>query len=76
MQIKRRDLLAAAPLAFAAAGVPIHPARASGDDLAVQMADRSLGRADAPVTVTEWFSLTCPHCARFSQTVMPQIKAA
>ncbi len=40
-----------------------------------RMAERSIGRANAPVVVTEWFSLTCPHCASFHRDAMPRIKA-
>jgi protein-disulfide isomerase len=40
-----------------------------------RMADRALGEPTAPVTVSEWFSLTCPHCARFEQETLPQIRA-
>ena len=40
-----------------------------------RFAERSLGKPDAPVSVTEWFSLTCPHCARFSRDTMPQIQS-
>lgn len=35
-----------------------------------------LGDPDAPVTVVEYASFTCPHCARFHQNTMPAIKAA
>src|SRR5262245_55686590 len=33
-----------------------------------------LGNAKAKVTVVEFASLTCSHCARFAQTVYPEIK--
>ena len=35
---------------------------------------RSVGPATAPVTVTEFFSLTCGHCAAFHNQVWPQVK--
>jgi protein-disulfide isomerase len=35
---------------------------------------RSIGRADAPVTVQEFFSLTCSHCATFHRETMPRVK--
>ena len=47
---------------------------ASGDaakELAVQPSDRILGKADAPITIIEYASLTCPHCAHFDVTVLP-----
>lgn len=36
--------------------------------------DRILGKADAPVTIFEYASLTCPHCAAFEKEMLPQIK--
>ena len=34
----------------------------------------SQGKADAPVTIVEYASLTCGHCAAFHNTVFPKIK--
>ena len=34
-----------------------------------------LGKADAKVTVIEYASLSCPHCANFNKDVLPKIKA-
>ncbi len=39
-----------------------------------RLGDRGGGNADAPVTVTEYFSLTCSHCAAFAKDVYPQIR--
>lgn len=36
--------------------------------------DRVLGRADAPITIIEYASLTCPHCAEFDRDTLPMIK--
>ncbi|WP_088154918.1 DsbA family protein [Inquilinus limosus] len=36
--------------------------------------DYVLGKADAPVTVLEFASFTCPHCAAFTNDVLPQIE--
>lgn len=33
-----------------------------------------LGNADAPVTIVEYASMTCPHCARFHETTLPELK--
>lgn len=41
---------------------------------AVTAADRVLGRADAPVTVIEYASFTCSHCAHWANEILPQFK--
>ncbi len=37
------------------------------------LADKSLGKDDAPVTIVEYASMTCPHCARFHETTLPEL---
>ena len=37
--------------------------------------DFSLGKDIAPVTVIEYSSLTCPHCAQFHQAAFPVLKS-
>jgi len=37
--------------------------------------DMVLGRGDAPVTVIEYASMTCPHCAAFHREELPKLKA-
>jgi protein-disulfide isomerase len=36
--------------------------------------DVALGSEKAPVTVIEYASMTCPHCAHFSETTFPELK--
>jgi protein-disulfide isomerase len=36
--------------------------------------DNVLGKADAPNTIVEYSSMTCPHCADFHKEVMPKLK--
>jgi protein-disulfide isomerase len=38
------------------------------------LGERALGKPDAPVTVIEYVSLTCPHCANFHKTIFPRVK--
>ncbi len=37
--------------------------------------DMVLGPANASVTITEYASMTCSHCANFNETVFPKIKS-
>ncbi len=39
-----------------------------------QLEDIVLGDPDAPVTVIEYASMTCPHCASFHTDTLPQLK--
>src|SRR5262249_35931041 len=38
--------------------------------------DMVMGNAKAPVTIIEYASLTCPHCAHFDEETFPQLKSA
>jgi protein-disulfide isomerase len=69
-------------LLFVAAAAGIVPAAAqapkTGADaaalLAVTPQDRVFGKPDAPITIIEYASLTCPHCAHFAKDVLPKLK--
>jgi len=39
-----------------------------------EVGERSIGAEDAPVTIIEYSSLTCPHCAAFHNEVLPDLK--
>lgn len=60
-------LLAGAPLLAPLAG----RAQAPSDP---RLAERSTGSPGAPVTVQEFFSLTCSHCAAFHRDTWPQVR--
>ena len=49
-------------------------ADASGQPMPVYEDDHILGNPDAPITMIEYASLTCPHCADFHNNVLPEIK--
>lgn len=42
-------------------------------DASSPTAPRTMGSIDAPVTMVEYSSLTCPHCAHAHETVLPQL---
>lgn len=79
--VGRRPLLAA----LAGLALPLvlgTPAIAQGADQlpladvmqAGPLGDRSLGKEDAPVTIIEYASFTCPHCASFHVNTLPALK--
>jgi protein-disulfide isomerase len=41
---------------------------------AAEPQEQILGKSDAPVTIIEYASLTCPHCAEFHNKVLPELK--
>jgi protein-disulfide isomerase len=82
--ITRRAFTAALSLTGLAALAGFSPLRLiagamaqSASDVAkpVSLPDMALGPANATVTVTEYASMTCPHCAAFTETVFPKIKS-
>jgi protein-disulfide isomerase len=54
---------------------PAHPMIADAQTvLQISKDDRILGNPEAPITIVEYASLTCPHCAHFANDVLPGIK--
>jgi protein-disulfide isomerase len=55
-------------------------ARAADDPSPADLADAgpdgdiTVGSDKAPVTVIEYASMTCPHCAHFSETTLPELQ--
>ncbi len=85
MILTRRAFNALLTVTGLAAVAGISPLRLIGDAIAqsatdvakpVSLPDMALGPADAAVTITEYASMTCPHCAAFNEAVFPKIKAA
>lgn len=82
MTITRRNALAIGLAASATTLTGAAPAfAANGDVFAMNQlmnnkgpADRPLGADDAPVTVIEYASPTCPHCAAFHINTYPAFK--
>jgi protein-disulfide isomerase len=82
--ITRRAFTAALTLTGLAALAGFSPLRLiakaiaqSASDVAKpqSLPDMALGPANASVTVTEYASMTCPHCAAFNENVFPKIKS-
>ncbi|WP_028747849.1 DsbA family protein [Rhizobium mesoamericanum] len=86
MQLTKRQLLggvaaATATLAvFSTAHAAPEVPKPDGDvDMAAvlkpgELPEMALGKEDAPVTIVEYMSMTCPHCAHFHTTTFDEIK--
>lgn len=46
----------------------------AADAAAIELKDMTLGQEDAPITLIEYASFTCPHCATFHATVFKNLK--
>ena len=66
--------LAAFALTLIAALALTAPAAQAQDADTGGIADMTLGDPDAPVTVIEYASYTCPHCARFHESAFKDLK--
>ena len=66
--------LAFASLAFADSAMA-QSAIAASVAKPVSLPDIAIGSAKAPVTITEYSSMSCPHCAAFGQNVFPMLRS-
>lgn len=82
MTVSRRKVLAYGAAAPAAGLFGLGPAHAQNGEVydldallqGSEVEDRWLGEADAPVTVIEYVSPTCPICAAFHLRTFPEFK--
>lgn len=54
--------------------VPTSGGLAWAQDAGPEVIEMVMGAEDAPVTLIEYASYTCPHCASFHKTVFPKLK--
>jgi protein-disulfide isomerase len=87
--ITRRAFTAALTFTGFAAAAGLSPLRLIGDAFAQgatpsaadvakpgALPDMALGPATSPVTIVEYASMTCGHCATFTENVFPKLKAS
>ena len=80
MRITRREFVVSTGALVAATAlfgsVPVAFADTTNEELMRPgpLPDIVLGKADAAITFIEYASMTCPHCAHFSQTTFPAFK--
>jgi protein-disulfide isomerase len=68
IHFSRRHTLIAAALFAAGASLPAFA------QTAAPLPDLILGKADAPIVIEEYASLTCGHCGAFHTTVLPHLQ--
>jgi protein-disulfide isomerase len=77
MNTKSRALSAVASVLFALALSGCNQSSSAlsratgGENVDIKATDMVHGSKDAPVTVVEYASMTCPHCAAFQKDVIP-----
>ncbi len=87
LRITRREFCqstATVALSLAVVGVsslPLFPGQALAQTVAnaelmnaTALPDMIMGDDKAPVTIIEYASMTCPHCAHFQETTFPELK--
>ena len=81
MRITRRDFVVAASAVLATSALlgsaPFALAQGPTQEELMRpgpLPDLVLGKADAPVTIIEYASMTCPHCANFHKTTYAALK--
>jgi protein-disulfide isomerase len=68
-RLGRREMLLTGAALLAACG------QAGGQSAESQPDDMAIGAANAPATLIEYASVTCPHCREFHSTVWNELKA-
>ncbi len=81
MNLTRRKFLERSACAFVATGFALGavPALAESVDIEALMqpsplSEMVLGKEDAPITIVEYASMTCGHCANFHKNTYPHLK--
>ena len=81
MRITRRNVVISASAVLATTALfgtaPIAFAQGATQEELLRpgpLPDLAQGKADAPVTIIEYASMTCPHCANFHKTTYPALK--
>lgn len=76
MMNRRKILTTTAAVSALAVGssLGLRVPSAQAQEIALYDDDRIVGNPDAPITIIEYASLTCPHCANFHANTYPKLK--
>lgn len=69
-----RNFVRTAAQALAATLLLVLAAPLSAQENEIEIAEMQMGNPDAKVTVVEYASYTCPHCATFHAGTLPELK--
>ncbi len=72
MQFSPRQFVLAVPLFLCLTAAVLKPV--SAENMDVRPGDMMFGQVSAPITMIEYYSLNCPHCAEFHKLVFPVLK--
>ena len=82
MRVSRRAILAAlSSVALLPLALPLATSALAQSAMAAAVAkplslpDIAIGSPKAPVTITEYASMSCPHCAAFGENVFPMLRS-
>lgn len=74
MKYIQRFILTLAVILMAGLGAEARAQGASSGAADPRLQDMVIGKADAKITIIEYASLTCPHCATFHAEILPVLK--
>jgi protein-disulfide isomerase len=70
------SIVVAVPASLPLAGAALaQSATAAAVAKPVSLPDIAIGSPKAPVTITEYASMSCPHCAAFGENVFPMLRS-
>ncbi len=78
--LNRRRFLSLAGVSLGALAVTSFVPQSSNAEMVdglfdnIPLEDKVMGKEDAPIAIVEYASMTCPHCRKFHEEVLPKIK--
>ena len=74
IRLDRRTFLASTAGAAVTFSLPAFAQTVEGLMNNIPLEDKVMGDANAPITIVEYASMTCPHCKTFHNRILPDLK--
>ena len=74
IRLDRRTFLASTAGAAVTFSLPAFAQTVEGLMNNIPLEDKVMGDANAPITIVEYASMTCPHCKTFHDRILPDLK--